>query len=245
MLPLDTVTPVLMRVLFPTLSRIQDDLARLQIIFLRACGGIAFISLPLMAGLFILAGPFVMAVLGPKWKPVILLLMLLSPIGIFRSVSAPTNGILLAMGRGDWLFRVTLVAGITVTGSILCGLKWGITGVASAYAIATVPLTYLRFAVSFRLVKLRFSDLLISLRPYIFATAIMTGLVLACRLILENIGLQPYLVLAISVLLGIVVYASMMFFMRPPAVADLLRILPGDHQWLNRLLKTADKTPEI
>jgi PST family polysaccharide transporter len=245
MLPLDTVTPVLMRVLFPTLSRLQDDLAQLQKIFLRACGGIAFITLPLMTGLCILAGPFVLGVLGPKWKPVIPLLMLLSPIGVFRSVSAPANGILLAMGRSDWLFRMMLVAGITVTGSILCGLKWGIIGVASAYAIATVPLTLMQFAVSFRLIKLKFSDLWRSLRPYILATAIMAGPVLACKLMLENIGFESYLVLAISVLLGIVVYASMMLFMRPPAVADLLRILPGDHRWLERLLKTADKTPEI
>jgi len=245
LLPLDTVAPVLMRVLFPALSRLQDDVARLQKIFLRACGGIAFITLPLMTGLCILAGPFVLGVLGPKWKPVIPLLMLLSPIGIFRSVSAPANGILLAMGRSDQLFRVMLITGIAVTGSIFCGLKWGIIGVASAYAIATVPLTYLRFAVSFRLIKLRFSDLLGSLRPYIIATAIMGGLVLACRFMLENIGFESYLVLVICVSLGTVVYASMMLFMRPPAVADLLRILPGDHQWLERLLDTAGKTPKV
>ncbi len=238
LLPMDTIAPVLMRVLFPALSRLQDDLARLQKIFLRACGGIAFITLPLMTGLCILAGPFVMAALGAKWKPVIPLIMLLSPIGVLRSVSAPANGILLAMGRSDWLFRVMLITGIAVTAGILCGLKWGILGVASAYAIAMVPLTYLRFAVSFRLIKLKFSDLWRSLRPYILATAIMAGFVLACRIMLGNMGFESYLVLGISVLLGIVVYASLMLFMRPPAVADILKILPGDHQWLERLLDT-------
>ncbi len=245
LLPLDTIAPVLMRVLFPALSRIQDDVAQLQKIFLRACGGIAFITLPLMTGLCIVAGPFVLAVLGLKWKPVIPILMLLSPIGIFRSVSAPANGVLLSTGRSDWLFRVTLITGITVTGSIFCGLSWGIIGVASAYAIVMVPLTYLRFAVALRLIELRFSDLLGSLRPYIIATAIMAGLVLACRLMLENIGFESYLVLVICVLLGIVIYASLMLFMRPPAVFDLLRILPGNHQWLERLLNTAGKTPEV
>ena len=244
MLPMETIAPVLMRVLFPALSRLQDDIAQLQKIFLRACGGIAFITLPLMTGLCILAGPFVLTVLGSRWEPVIPLLMLLSPMGVFRSVSAPANGILLAMGRSDWLFRVMLITGITVTGSIFFGLRWGMIGVASAYVIAMVPLTFLRFAVSFRVINLRFTNLLGSLRPYLFATAIMAGLVLACRLLLENNGFEPYLVLVICVLLGIVVYASMMFFMRPPAVFDLLRILPGEHQWLERFFDTSGKTPK-
>jgi O-antigen/teichoic acid export membrane protein len=244
LLPLDTIAPVLMRVLFPALSRLQDDVGRLQKIFLRACGGIAFIALPLMTGLCVVAGPFVLVLLGAKWEPVILLLMLLSPIGILRSVSAPANGILLATGRSDWLFRVMLVTGIAVTGSIFCGLNWGIIGVASAYAIVTVPLTYLRFAVAFRLVGLRFSDLVSSLRPYILATAIMAISVLACRFMLENIGFELYLVLVICVSLGIVVYVSMILFMRPPAVVDILRILPGDHKWLERLLNITDRTQE-
>jgi O-antigen/teichoic acid export membrane protein len=233
--PLETIAPVLMRVLFPAMSRLQDDPDKLKRIFLRACGGIAFFSLPLMAGLAILAGPFVLTVLGIKWKPVIPLLILLSPVGLLRSVTTPVNEILLALGRSDWLFRLLVVSGILLTAGFFCGLPWGINGVAAAYVIVTLPLTVLRFALSFRLVDLRFSDLLISLRPYVLATAAMAGFVFAGKILLEGIGLGNLPVLVACVLLGGIVYLSIVLLIRPPALIDFLRVLPGGNRWLEHL----------
>ena len=46
-------------ILVPALARVQNDLARLRRDFLRSCHGFALVSLPLMAGIGIVADPFV------------------------------------------------------------------------------------------------------------------------------------------------------------------------------------------
>ena len=50
MYPLEVVTSVLMRIMFPTFSRIQDDKEQLGRAFLRTNGAIALVSFPTLFG---------------------------------------------------------------------------------------------------------------------------------------------------------------------------------------------------
>jgi PST family polysaccharide transporter len=223
-----------MRVLFPAFSRLQDDNEQLGKTFLRVCGGIALITFPLMAGLAAVAGPFVLTVLGEKWSPIIPLIVILSPIGMIQSVAIPTGRIFIAKGRSDWHFRWTLVSGIVIVSSFISGLPWGIVGVASAYAIVMVPLTFISFHLAFRLIDLSFSDLATALGPYAMATGIMAGAVLGCRFGLESMGSRPHLVLGICVASGFLVYSMIIMIKRPVALTDLANVLPGGSTLLNR-----------
>jgi len=241
--PIESIAPVLLRVLFPAFSRIQDDSAQFQKIFLRACGGIAFISFPLIAGLCVIAGPLVLVLLGPKWEQTIPIITILCSVGILRTLSAPTNDVLLARGRSDWLFGVLLASGVALAIGMYLGLAWGITGVAVAYAIVTLPSTCLRLAAALKSINLGFLSLLISLRPYIFATALMSILVLGCRLSLEAADVEQYLVLIICICLGIVSYSIMILFIRPAALFDFLKILPISDSRTGRILDMINKFP--
>jgi len=155
MVPLQSITSILNRLLFPVFTRLQADDARLRREVLRAIGGIAFLTFPMLAGLGVVAQPFVVGLLGDKWSPIIRLIMIFCPVGMLNSIAATTGNIYLAKGRSDWLFRWQLGAGITITVSFACGLPWGIVGVASAYAIVMLPLAYLSFVISFRLINLQ------------------------------------------------------------------------------------------
>jgi O-antigen/teichoic acid export membrane protein len=72
--PVRSIAAIVAGVLLPALSRVQDDLPRLQRDYLRAAAGFSMIALPMAAGIACVAGPLVEVVLGPRWlaaKPVV------------------------------------------------------------------------------------------------------------------------------------------------------------------------------
>lgn len=224
--PLEGLTGVMTRVMYPALSRLQEDKPRIRELFLRANGGIAFLAFPMMIGLAVVAKPFVLGVLGGKWEPAIPVVQILALVGIMQAIAVTTNQLYLAMGRSDLRLWWGVSAGLIVVLAFLCGIPWGILGVVSAYAIIMVPLTYLCFFFSFKMVDLRLVDLLNALRPYFLGSLAMGTGATAVRLLLEAAGVRPVLILAGCVPLGALIYAACMLGMKPPALRDMVSLVP-------------------
>jgi len=229
LLPRDAVTNVVTRVLFPAFSRMQGDDERLANAYLRTCGAIAFVTFPMMAGLAVIARPFVEVVLGDKWLPAVPLIWILAPVGMLQSVWSTAGQIFLAKGRADWQFRWGVLAGLIIVGSFVLGLPWGVVGVASAYALACFALAIPGFYLPFSLVGgLRIRHLVRTLLPYGFSASAMALLVGTSQYVLERLGLAPTAFLALSVALGMFTYFFLTLWIRPPAVADLSKLLPAN-----------------
>jgi O-antigen/teichoic acid export membrane protein len=205
--PLYSVSAVIGRVIYPVLSAMQDDNGRFASTYLRMSGTIALVTFPMMAGVFALAEPFIITFFGEKWRPVILLVMILAPVGLVQSIGTTVGSIYQAKGRTDWMFRWGISSGIFVAIAFLIGLHWGIVGVAAAYAIATFIILYPSFAIPFRLIDLKFIQLLNALRlPFLNSSLMFVVLVII------GINLRTWssnvVKLILSVMLGIVVYAT-------------------------------------
>src|SRR6266853_761895 len=157
--PLQGISAVIGRVMFPLYSRMQDDAGQFGRTYLKVASAIALISFPLMLGLTALARPFVVTVFGAGWMPVIPLLLILAPLGAVQSIATTVGHIYMAKGRTDWALWWTIGAGLLIVLSFVLGLPWGILGVTSSYAVMFLLLTYPAFAVPFRLIGLRVRDL--------------------------------------------------------------------------------------
>ena len=223
--PREAVTGVLMRVLFPAFSRMQDDDERLKAAYLRACGAIAFVTFPMMFGLLAVAHPFVQVVLGEKWLPIVPLLLVFAPLGALQSVWALVGQVFLAKGRADWYFRWGVTGGVLFVSSFFAGLPWGIFGVALSYSITFAIWSVVSFWIAFKLVEnLSIWDLAKVLRPYTVVAGAMVLLVGLCRFLLVLLGVVQPIVLLVCVTTGVIAYAMGAFLFRPPAVDDLLRL---------------------
>ena len=164
-------------------------------------------SFPLMLGILALADPFIITVFGTKWRPVILLIIILAPVGFLQSIGTTTGSVYQAKGRTDWMLRWGIGAGTFVMIAFVIGLHWGIVGVASAYAVAVVILTYPSFAIPFRLINLKFSRLLKVLWKPFINSLIMFIAILTFRNVLP-MNFSSAVVLILSIALGIIVYAA-------------------------------------
>ncbi|NLE44026.1 MAG: MOP flippase family protein, partial [Chloroflexi bacterium] len=151
LLPLNQVSSVVSRVMFPTLSQIKDDRRRVKRIYLRSISIVALITFPMMLGLLVVSESFVLALYGLQWKEIIPLLRMLSLVGLAQSIGTTTGWIYQSQGRTDWMFRWGVASGIVTLISFAIGIRWGVLGVAIAYVVRTFALTYFNFSIPGRL----------------------------------------------------------------------------------------------
>jgi len=230
--PLANISSVMGRVMFPVYSRISTDLERFRRGYLLTARAISLATFPLMCGVFALRTPFVLAVFGEKWRPLIVLVAILAPVGLIQSVATTTGSIFMARGRTRLQFMYGLVTGVLAVAAFIIGLRWGVYGVAGAYAVFVLGATYPSFVIPFRLIDLRFGTFLRALWSIVFASSVMClALVGLERLATGRFGPVPTLLVLVP--LGVGIYALALRVTDPSPVREVLAALrsrpePGD-----------------
>ena len=202
--PLQNVSQVIGRVIFPVFSQVQEDEARLRRGYLTVAGSIALVSFPMMTGLMVASDILVPVVFGPEWEPVIPLITILALIGLVQSVGTTVGSIYQAKGRTDLMLRWGLFSGCLAVCAFVIGIRWGTIGVASAYAVVSLALVIPNFTIPFRLINLGLTELGVHLWRPLVCSLVMGGLLLLIRPVLSTLTpMTSLLVLAVS---GIVAY---------------------------------------
>lgn len=233
MTPLQNVSSVIVQVLFPAFSRIQDDNARFREAYVRSCMLIGLVTFPIMAGLGVVIDPLVRAVLGSKWLGAIPIFEILVPVGLVQSIHTTVGVIYQAKGRTDWMFRMSILfLGGTVT-AFLIGVHYGAIGVAAGYAVAYFFLLYPFLAVPFRLINLRVTDFARALFPQLLWTAVMAATCLGWLWLLTRLGVRgawPQLISTSAV--GAIVYSGGLLLLRFRVVTQLAEVLANSESLL-------------
>jgi O-antigen/teichoic acid export membrane protein len=205
--PLQSVTYVIGRVMFPAFSQIQHDDCRFRNAYLKIIGTIAVITFPMMLGILAVAQPFVLVAFGERWRPVILLLMILAPVGMAQSIAGTVGVIYQVKGRTDLMFRWGVATGIISVFSFVVGLRWGIVGVSTAYAIYNVVLAFPNYAIPFRLIRLPLGDFgKVLWRPFASGSLMLIAILGARSMLPPNLAYGSSL--AILIPLGVMAYFS-------------------------------------
>lgn len=129
---------IVLRVAFPTMSRLQDDPQALRAGFQRATSSIALLTVPLAFGLAAVAHDFVVTVYGARWAPMAPLTEILAFYGLVMSLGAISGPVLMATGRPRALFLFTLAGQVLLVGALLFadghgtrGIAWAVLGAAA------------------------------------------------------------------------------------------------------------------
>lgn len=100
---------VLQGVLFPVMADAQDDRERLLKIYKKSLDMTAFIVLPCMVGLVVIAEPFVRLFLTEKWLPSVFIIQWLSLSRMIIPLGAINANLLNAVGRSDLYLKIDLI----------------------------------------------------------------------------------------------------------------------------------------
>lgn len=224
LLPLQNISNVLSRVMFPALSKIQDDKERVSKIFLKMTRVIALITFPMMLGLVVVVKPFVLAIFGEQWAGMIPVLQVLSLVGMSQSIATLNGNLYMSQGRTDLQFKVGLVLKLIVIAGIIIGLQYGVTGVAVGYAVASFINSYPSFKFAGRLVGLHYTDLLNNLKNVFIVSVCMAGFVhMTGKIIPDNFPIWSLLVIQVSV--GIISYTAMIHLFKIRAYLEIKQVI--------------------
>jgi PST family polysaccharide transporter len=127
---------IVMRVLFPLLSQLQDERERLGNAYERGLALVALVSLPISTFLWVLAPEFIGVVLGPRWTGVVMPFRMFSISLLFRMSARISDEC--SKAAGQVYGRAVLVwsyAALVVIGAVV-GSRWGIGAVAIGVSFA-------------------------------------------------------------------------------------------------------------
>jgi PST family polysaccharide transporter len=222
--PLQNLTFVATRALFPVMSRHQHSPQELGALHLRMLSVISFFTAPMMAGLFVLREPFVAVALGDTWHTVAALILWLSPIGFIQSLISAGGVVFTALGRTDLLFRLGVFSSVLHVSAFVAGVRWGLTGVAAAYLIATLINAVISFGVLLHLMQQPLSRLFGALLPSIAKALVMAASIYFADVELQALDVPPLLRLLGLSAGGGLIYLALTRIHLMPADRDVLRL---------------------
>lgn len=123
------MTGVILNVAYPVLAKIQDDDEQLIAAYRRMLKMSTFVVFPLMAGLAVVAKPFVLCVLGEKWAEMIPLLQILC----FAMMWDPFNGmnlnLLQVKGHSNIFLKLEIYKKIYSAVILCCTIPLGLRAI--------------------------------------------------------------------------------------------------------------------
>jgi O-antigen/teichoic acid export membrane protein len=206
-LPATEITHVISQVTFPAYSTIKDDNNRLKEAYLKVLQLTTFTSIPLAAGIFILAPEFTRIFLGDKWMPMVPAMQILSIFGATRALNATTGSIFLSTGKPSVLTKVSFIQLVFLAIIIYpFTSKAELVGVCWAVTLANLLCFVLAFREIIKILHPSKRNLANAVYPSIMATLSIVGLVHVFSIITDGKISAP-VTFVLSILIGLLIYS--------------------------------------
>lgn len=212
--PVQNITWVINKVMFPAFAKIQNDIRKVSENYLKIIGYIAILTFPTMALLFLIAPELIDVVYGSKWHPVVFLVQIFALTGALQSISSTIGVIYQSQGRADIQFKYSLFFTLpSVALSIWIGLPYGINGVATSYTVRTVIATFVAFLICKKLIRFSWGDLARSCVKGVVISACLSLLIFLYRMFFLNyLNVHNSLsLLSTEIVLWVLVYCSYLY----------------------------------
>lgn len=218
------VVPV-QQVMFPALSRLQEDGKRLALSWVRANRVLATISVPLLVLVMIMAGDLVPLVFGRRWDRAVPLVQILCWAGIVECLVALNEVVLKAQGAVKTYLRFNAVAFAVNLLSFIVGLHWGVNGVATAFAVSNTALGIVYTWLVLRRTSLALGRIVAEFRGVTLAILGMAGCSVAARwfLIARDVPTGVRLIVVAEV--AVTVYVWLLRWLAREVLAEIRQVI--------------------
>lgn len=179
-MPTREATAPVAQTLFPAFSRLKDDAPRLRSAYQRSQALLCAAALPVGLGFAIVAEPLVLATVGAKWLPAVIVMQVLSGVFAIQTLASSVQPLAMAMGETRLLFNVAVVNILIRIPLIIAGiLTAGLVGVVYARVFSGLIGTLINMALVRRLLNLSMAQQLqVNLRSFAAAAVMCASLVL-------------------------------------------------------------------
>lgn len=211
-----SIPQVLVQVLFPVFSNIQNDRERLVEMTLLGMRVIAAVVFPLLIVLMIVAEPLVVTLYRDVWLPCVPYFRILCVGGIFVSLQNVNFYAVAALGHSDVLFRWSFYKWGLLLVLLLVGMFFGMEGIMWAIVVSNLNIFVVNAVLSRRYVGCPLRRQIRCVLPPL-ATGAAAGLA-----VVPFMGMLPWWVCASAYLL---LYVALALLFRLRALGDLRQLL--------------------
>ena len=180
------ISGTMQQVAQPVLASINEEENRQLNVFRKMLRFTAFLSMPAMLGLAFIAD-FIVVLLGEQWTDSVPLLRMLCISGAFLPIHTLYQNLFISHGRSDTYMWCSVALVITQIVVVMVFATWGIEIMIAAYVITLILWTGIWQVLAYRLIQLRFTDLLKDVCPFLLATIGCIGVAYYATLFITNV----------------------------------------------------------
>ena len=199
-IPIYSISMVVNQVLFPVLSKLQDQNSALVHSTRKSLIAITYIAFPLITLLCILSKPVIILLYSEKWAPAIPFLQLVCIAGLINSVIHTNFSVLKSVGCGNLFLFSQVVINFIKLLLMIIGIKFGVMGVLGGHVVGNYIGSGILSFLSGRTIGYGLKKQMLDLFPSFFLS-IFLGLVL--YLIMSQLAIGHILtILVVSIVFG-------------------------------------------
>ena len=200
------INTIVQRVIFPSFSRIKDNIQEVKNLYLQATKYIAIISVPVNVGLFFIAPEFI-DLFFPKWHESIIIIRILSIFGVSNALGGILWGqVLKAKGKTRLVLVLTIIRLIALITFILIGSKYGIVGIAISVTVYGWIFRFVYQHIVNKIIEISMMDYLKSLVHAIVLNLTLISFLLMVRGLFNVLNLTDIMLFFTLVIVGILTY---------------------------------------
>lgn len=196
------ISGTIQQVAQPVLAQVHDEGERQKNVFRKLLRFTAFLSMPAMLGLSLVADEFIVLLLGERWLGSVTLLRILCVSGAFLPIQTLYQNLFISNGRSDTYMWCTMAQIVVQTSVIMAFAHWGIIVMVTAYATMLILWLGVWQVLAHRLTGLRLAEVLKDVLPFTLAAG---GSVVVAWLATSAIH-QPIVLLLVRIVLVAVLY---------------------------------------
>ncbi|KGD74983.2 polysaccharide biosynthesis protein [Tatumella morbirosei] len=212
--PLQSLTFVVSRSLYPLMSHYQDDENKVQDMYLNSVFVIVLITSPLMSGIAFYAKPIVYIIFGSKWYLTASVLVWLAPTAIIQSVLSTTGSVFMAKNRTDILLKLGILGAFLQVGAFIIGSHYSIVAFSKFYLIANVINFFPAMICLLSLLNVSFFSFFKVMLPVLISTLLMVLMLFVLNYYFLPVSeITNFVRLFFCSLVGVVSYILSLYFL--------------------------------
>ena len=223
MLVVENVNGSINSVIFPVLSKMQDEKERFKATVRRSMKTSTYIIFPLMAGLAAVAEPLVKIMLTDKWLPAVPFIQFCCFSYAFWPVHTANLQAVKALGRSDVFLKLEIIKKIIGVIILAITIPFGLTAMMFGRCISTISSSIINASPNKKLMDYSYVEQLMDMLPSIALSVIMCVAVL----LVGTLDINLYLLLGLQIVVGIALYVGLSVLFKLECFEYVLGILKG------------------
>jgi polysaccharide transporter, PST family len=215
---LTVVTLPLHSVAVATLSKLRDNLDELRRAWSTALSSLVFFAMPAFVILAVIGPDLIVLLLGQKWADAGVILTIFALRGPAQVVERTLGWLHIAAGRADRWMRWGIVSCVVQVAAILCGLPFGIIGVATSYTLCMYLLFVPAIVYAGYPLQIGFSHLIRAIGPQLIGSlgAALVGFTLRVNFLSDFPAIQRMGFLILASVVGYLLITVCIFRVTKP-----------------------------